>query len=207
MQCARAILITWLGSGSCQARPSRLNTNEWMCVYLLGENGCMFTLYGTFQEFVEWLRIYLMISIFWDVCCVAWWLGTKHTLWWPCSLSFYWFTQSCALVSLCPISVLFFLHSSFFYPQNRDSRFPQNHGNCLPNYKHGYHTPCAWHQEKPQFPAVCCLCNVYTICHVSEQCNIHWFKIFTYYRNCYTNHPYNSGQPCDKWTNGESCAK
>ena len=28
--CARAILVTWLGSGSCQARPSRLNTNEWM---------------------------------------------------------------------------------------------------------------------------------------------------------------------------------
>ena len=30
MQCARAIPVTWLGSGSCQARPSRLNTNEWM---------------------------------------------------------------------------------------------------------------------------------------------------------------------------------
>jgi len=29
MQCARAIPVTWLGSGSCQARPSRLNTNEW----------------------------------------------------------------------------------------------------------------------------------------------------------------------------------
>ena len=31
MQCARAIPVTWLGSGSCQARPSRLNTNEWIC--------------------------------------------------------------------------------------------------------------------------------------------------------------------------------
>ena len=30
MQCARAIPVTWLGSGSCQARPSRLITNEWM---------------------------------------------------------------------------------------------------------------------------------------------------------------------------------
>jgi len=30
MQCARAIPFTWLGSGSCQARPSRLNTNEWI---------------------------------------------------------------------------------------------------------------------------------------------------------------------------------
>ena len=30
MQCARAILVTWLGSGSCQAWPSRPNTNEWM---------------------------------------------------------------------------------------------------------------------------------------------------------------------------------
>jgi len=30
MQCARAILVTWLGSGSWQAQPSRLNTNEWM---------------------------------------------------------------------------------------------------------------------------------------------------------------------------------
>ena len=29
-QCARAIPVTWLGSGACQARPSRLNTNEWM---------------------------------------------------------------------------------------------------------------------------------------------------------------------------------
>ena len=29
MQCARAIPVAWLGSGSCQARPSRLNTNEW----------------------------------------------------------------------------------------------------------------------------------------------------------------------------------
>ena len=29
MQCARAIPVTWLGSGSCQARPSRLNSNEW----------------------------------------------------------------------------------------------------------------------------------------------------------------------------------
>jgi len=32
MQCARAIPVTWLGSGSCQARPSRLNTNEWIFV-------------------------------------------------------------------------------------------------------------------------------------------------------------------------------
>jgi len=30
MQCASAIPVTWLGSGSCQARPSRLNTNDWM---------------------------------------------------------------------------------------------------------------------------------------------------------------------------------
>ena len=30
MQCARAIPVTWLGSGPCQARPSRLNTNEWI---------------------------------------------------------------------------------------------------------------------------------------------------------------------------------
>ena len=29
MQCARAMLVIWLGSGSCQARPSRLNINEW----------------------------------------------------------------------------------------------------------------------------------------------------------------------------------
>ena len=29
MQCARAIPVTWLGSGSCQAWPSRMNTNEW----------------------------------------------------------------------------------------------------------------------------------------------------------------------------------
>ena len=28
MQCARAIPVTWLGSGSCQARPSRLNIND-----------------------------------------------------------------------------------------------------------------------------------------------------------------------------------
>ena len=33
MQCAKAIPVTWLGSGSCQARPSRLNTNEWMNSY------------------------------------------------------------------------------------------------------------------------------------------------------------------------------
>lgn len=156
---------------------------------------------------VGWLRIYLMIRIFWDVCCVVWWLGTKHTLWWLCSLSFYWFTQSCAPVSPCPVSVLFFLRSSFFYPQNRDSRFLQNHGNCLPNYKHGYCTLCTWHQENPKFLAVLCLCNAYTICHVSEHRSIHWFQVFTYCRNCNTNHPYNSSQPCDKWTNGESCAK
>jgi len=30
MQCARALPVTWLGSGSCQAQPSRLNTNEWL---------------------------------------------------------------------------------------------------------------------------------------------------------------------------------
>jgi len=35
MQCARAIPVTWLGSGSCQARPSRLNTNEWWIWKLL----------------------------------------------------------------------------------------------------------------------------------------------------------------------------
>ena len=29
MQCARTIPVIWLGSGSCQARPSRLNINEW----------------------------------------------------------------------------------------------------------------------------------------------------------------------------------
>ena len=34
MQCARAIPVTWLGSGSCQARPSRPNTNEWMNEYI-----------------------------------------------------------------------------------------------------------------------------------------------------------------------------
>jgi len=28
MQCARAIMVTRLGSGSCQAWPSRLKTNE-----------------------------------------------------------------------------------------------------------------------------------------------------------------------------------
>jgi len=27
--CIRAIPVSWLGSGSCQARPSRLDTNEW----------------------------------------------------------------------------------------------------------------------------------------------------------------------------------
>jgi len=32
MQCARAIPVTGLGSGSCQAQPSRLNTNEMMNV-------------------------------------------------------------------------------------------------------------------------------------------------------------------------------
>ena len=32
MQCARAIPVTWLGSASCQARPSRLNTNEWIAI-------------------------------------------------------------------------------------------------------------------------------------------------------------------------------
>jgi len=30
MQCARAVTVTWLGSGYCQARPLRLNTNEWI---------------------------------------------------------------------------------------------------------------------------------------------------------------------------------
>jgi len=30
MQCARAIPVTWLGSGCCQAGPLRLNTNEWI---------------------------------------------------------------------------------------------------------------------------------------------------------------------------------
>jgi len=34
MQCARAIPVTWLGSGFCQARPSRLNTNEWILTKL-----------------------------------------------------------------------------------------------------------------------------------------------------------------------------
>jgi len=34
MQRARAIPVTWLGSGSCQARPSRLNINEWMNIYI-----------------------------------------------------------------------------------------------------------------------------------------------------------------------------
>jgi len=34
MQCARAIPVTLLGSGSCQARPSRLNTNEWIYIYI-----------------------------------------------------------------------------------------------------------------------------------------------------------------------------
>ena len=35
MQCARAIPVTWLGSDSCQARPSRLNNNnEWMSICL-----------------------------------------------------------------------------------------------------------------------------------------------------------------------------
>ena len=33
MQCARAIPVTWLDSGSCQARPSRLNTNERIYIY------------------------------------------------------------------------------------------------------------------------------------------------------------------------------
>jgi len=45
MQCARAIPVTWLGSGSWKARPSRLNTNEWMnefwlCFYNLGHPAC-----------------------------------------------------------------------------------------------------------------------------------------------------------------------
>jgi len=35
MQFARAIPVTRLGSGSCQARPSRLNTNESILTYLL----------------------------------------------------------------------------------------------------------------------------------------------------------------------------
>ena len=43
------ILVTWLGSGSCQARPSRVNTNEWM--YLVKEPYIPFSLncswYGT----------------------------------------------------------------------------------------------------------------------------------------------------------------
>ena len=34
MQCARAIPVTWLGSGSCQARTSSLNTNEWMNTHM-----------------------------------------------------------------------------------------------------------------------------------------------------------------------------
>jgi len=33
MQGARAIPVTWLSCGSCQARPSRLNTNEWINYY------------------------------------------------------------------------------------------------------------------------------------------------------------------------------
>ena len=35
MQCARAISVTWKGSGSCQTRPSRLNTNEWISIVVL----------------------------------------------------------------------------------------------------------------------------------------------------------------------------
>jgi len=49
MQCARAIPFTWLGSGSCQARPSRLNTNEWyiyiyvcVCVFIYVLFICLF---------------------------------------------------------------------------------------------------------------------------------------------------------------------
>ena len=33
MQCARAVPVTWLGSGSCQPGLLRLNTNEWMNEY------------------------------------------------------------------------------------------------------------------------------------------------------------------------------
>ena len=38
MQCARAIPVTWLGSDSCQARPSRLNTNDWIITTAIGRH-------------------------------------------------------------------------------------------------------------------------------------------------------------------------
>ena len=43
MQRARAKPVTWLGSGSSQARPSRLNTDEWMnAVEIIEDHQCGF---------------------------------------------------------------------------------------------------------------------------------------------------------------------
>ena len=48
MQCARAITVTWLGSGSCQARHSRPNTNEWISqmfnVYTFGNTADIYAI-------------------------------------------------------------------------------------------------------------------------------------------------------------------
>ena len=62
MQCARAIPVTWLGSGSCQARPSRLNTNEWMkkpTVSAEGEAGCIQSHFG------RWCLRYKSLPLTW----------------------------------------------------------------------------------------------------------------------------------------------
>jgi len=62
IQCARAIPVTWLGSGSCQVRPSRLNTNEWNNIYVhMYVYVCMYVV-------SIYVRMYMYVCIHVYVC-------------------------------------------------------------------------------------------------------------------------------------------
>ena len=57
MQCARHIPVTWLGSGSCWAWPSNMNTNEWSTdiyyIYRVSKEEC-----ARLREGVPYAKLY-----------------------------------------------------------------------------------------------------------------------------------------------------
>jgi hypothetical protein len=128
---------------------------------------------------VEWLRTYLMICSFWDVMLCGLVARDKAHI----TMTLF---SKLLLVLLSP--VLLFLFALYLYylfcPVHSSTHKTEAAGsskimvNCLPNYKHGYHTLCTWPQENPKLYAVCCLCNAYTICHLTfaSPCIIIRFK-------------------------------
>jgi len=66
MQCARAIPFTWLGSGSCQVQPSRLNTNKWMNITPIWTKEYKHTLCGSSLNSSLWTPAHF-IMLLWNV--------------------------------------------------------------------------------------------------------------------------------------------